>query len=110
MEVGAVDPHAMHDNREPPSEGDLGRLCTASLRDPHRPRAERRAASVMQQDVRRLVEGGSNHLIAATTDTTIVVCLAGAVPPRRQSKMGTNVPSSRAALSRVAPSPVGDVE
>ena len=76
MEVGAVDPHAMHDNREPPSEGDLGRLCTASLRDPHRPRAERRPASVMQQDVRRLVEGGSNHLIAATTDATIVVCLA----------------------------------
>ena len=98
----------MHDDRELACEGDLGCLRTASFRDPHRPRAKRRPASVVQQDVRRLIKSRANHLVAAPADVPVVVCLAGAVSPRRQPEVGTNIPLSREALGDVNASPVGE--
>jgi hypothetical protein len=93
-EIGAVDPHAVHDHGKPARQGNLRGLHAAPFRDPHGPGPQRRPAAVMQEDVGRLVKGGAHHRITAAADVAIVIGLPGAVAPWRQTEVRSDISRS----------------
>lgn len=91
MELGAVGPHAVHDDGKPACESNLRDLYAASLRQPHGPRPQAGPGAVVEENVGCLVQHSADHLVAAAADATIEVSLSGAIASRRQAKLRADV-------------------
>ena len=71
-EFGAVTPHAVQDDGQLASDGDLGAGHAAALGDLHAPGAQRRPfAATLEQGVGRLVKSGSGQFVAAPADSSL---------------------------------------
>src|SRR3954454_9348700 len=87
-EWGAVDEHAMQDNRELSCEGHLGLAHARAVGDTRRPALQCRASHrAGQDDVRRLVQRRAHAGVTDLADASRDVGLAGLVLLGRQAEM-----------------------